>query len=110
MPSPTRLARLARVAMLPETRRLITGAARSPSLRNLAGRAVHDRAGLLHDLKQRRPRDLARGAVSHPATRELARASVLFLPARYGPLGWVASWVTIRVVRRVVGSDPDDRR
>ena len=109
MPSLRRLARIARVATLPETRRAITAGARSPNLRILAGRAVHDRAGLLHDLKQRSPRDLARGAVSHPATRELASVTVLLLPARYSPLGWVASWVTVRVVRRVVGSGSDDR-
>jgi hypothetical protein len=42
--------------------------------------------------------------------RELTSASALFLPTRYVPLGWVATWVTTRVVRRVVGSDRDDRR
>jgi hypothetical protein len=104
MPSPTRLARLARVATLPETRRLIAAAARSPGLRDIAQRAVHDRAALLRDLKQGSPRDLARGAARHPAVRELARASVLLLPVRYVPLGWVATWVTTRVVRRVVDS------
>lgn len=110
MPSPTRLARLARLATLPETRRLIVAAAQSPGARVLAGRVVHDRAGLLRELKQQRPRDLALGAARHPAVRELAKAGVLFLPTRYVPLGWVATWVTTRVVRRVVGSGRDDRR
>lgn len=110
MPSPTRLTRFARVVTLPETRRLITVAARSPGLRSLAGRAVHDRAGLLRDLKHGSPRDLARGAASHPAAQELARASLLFLPTRYVPMGWVATWVTTRIVRRVVGSGREARR
>ena len=99
MPSPTRLVRFARVVTVPETRRLIAAAVRSPSLRNLAGRAAHDRAGLLRDLKQASPRDLARGAVHHPAARELVNATVIFLPTRYVPLGWVATWVTTRIVR-----------
>jgi hypothetical protein len=110
MPSPARFARLVRVATLPETRGLIVAAARSPSLRNLAGRALHDRAGLVHDLKRVRPRDVARGAASNAAVRELATAGVMFLPIRYVPLGWVATWVTTKVVRRVVGSGHDERR
>lgn len=106
MPSPMRLARLARLATLPETRRLIVASARSPNLRHLARRAVHDRAGLLRDLKQVRPRDLARDVAIHPAVRELGSASLLLLPTRFVPLGWV----TTRVVRRIVGSGRDDQR
>lgn len=110
MPASTRLVRFARIVTLPETRRLIAATARSQSLRNLAGRAVHDRAGLLRDLKQTSPREMARGAVRHPAAQELAKASLMLLPPRYVPLGWVATRVANRVVRRVVGSGPDDER
>src|SRR5450759_75835 len=43
---------------------------------------------------------LVRSAARHPATRELASAGLLFLPLRYLPVGWAATWVAHRVVRR----------
>jgi hypothetical protein len=36
----------------------------------------------------------------HPAVAELANASLAFLPGRYVPLGWAATWATHRVLRR----------
>ena len=51
MPPSTRLARLVRVGTLPETRGLIVAAARSETLRDIARRAVHDRAALVRDLR-----------------------------------------------------------
>jgi hypothetical protein len=101
MPSISRLGRVARAATLPETRRLLTAAARSRPLRDLAGRAVHDRAGLIRDLRQpRNPREVARAAAGHPAVHELARVGLVLLPVRYTPLGWVVGWVSRKALRR----------
>jgi hypothetical protein len=97
----TRLARLVRVVTLPETRGVIVAAAHSQTLRDLRQRAVHDRGALVRDLRNpANARDLVRSAARHPATRELASAGLLFLPVRYVPLGWAATWVAHRVVGR----------
>jgi phytoene/squalene synthetase len=48
-------------------------------------------------------RDLVRSAARHPAARELASAGLMFLPIRYLPVGWAATWVTHRVLRRHIG-------
>jgi hypothetical protein len=97
----TRLARLGRAVTLPETRRLIVAAARSNTLRGLARRTASDRAGVLRDLRHLpRPRDLIRSAEWHAAARELANVGSLFLPVRYVPLGWIATWVATRALRR----------
>jgi len=88
---------------MPETRRLIAAAARSRNVRKVARRAVNDRAGLLRDLKHPGdPRALIRNAARHPAVRELADVSLVFLPMRYLPLGWAATWAASRVLRRYV--------
>jgi hypothetical protein len=101
VPSVSRLARVARLLTLPETRGLILAAAQSETVRDLARRAVHDRAALVRDLRDpANARDLVRNAARHPATRELANAGLLFLPARYIPVGWVATWATHKVMRR----------
>ena len=101
MPSVTRIARLVRLATLPETRGLIFGAAHSWTLRDIAQRAVHNRAGLVRDLRNpANARGLVRSAAGHPATRELASAGLMFLPGRYLPVGWAATWATRRVLRR----------
>jgi hypothetical protein len=101
MPPVTRLARLVRLATLPETRGLIASAARSETLRDIGQRAVHDRHALVRDLRNSaNARDLVRDAARHPAARELASAGLLFLPVRYVPLGWAATWVAHRVLRR----------
>lgn len=102
--SARRLARLGRLATLPETRRLILAAARSSTVRCMPRRVAHDRAGLLRDL--RRPvnvRDLLLRGVRHPVAGELAAAGLLFLPGRYVPLGWTATWAARRVLRRYIG-------
>lgn len=101
MPSVLRIARVVRLATLPETRGVIVAAAQSDTLRDLAHRARNDRAALVRDLRNpANARDLVRSAARHPATRELASAGLLFLPARYLPLGMVATWATNRIVRR----------
>ncbi len=103
MPSLTNIARVARLVTLPETRGLLVAAAQSEALRDIAERAVHDRSGLVRDLrKPANVRDLLRSAVRHPATRELADAGLLFLPVRYLPVGWAATWAAHRVLRRYV--------
>ena len=103
MPSVTRLARVVRLVTLPETRRLFVATAHSETLRNLARRAVNDRAALVRDLRDpANARDLVRSAARHPAARELANASLMFLPGRYLPLGLVATWATRRVFRQFV--------
>jgi hypothetical protein len=104
MPPLTRLARLVRIATLPETRGLIVAAAHSESLRTIGQRAIHDRIALVRDLRDpSNARDLVRRAALHPATRELASAGLMFLPLRYLPVGWAATWVAHRVLRRHVG-------
>jgi hypothetical protein len=101
MPSVTNLARAVRLATLPEMRGLILAAAHSDALRDVARRAANDRTGLVRDLRNpANARELVRGAVRHPAARELVSASLLFLPGRYLPLGWAASWATHRVFGR----------
>jgi hypothetical protein len=101
MPPVTRLARLVRIVTLPETRGVIVAAARSETLRDIRERAIHDRGALVRDLgNPANARDLVRDAARHPATRELASAGLLFLPVRYVPLGWAATWVARRVLRR----------
>ncbi|MBI3744937.1 MAG: hypothetical protein HY264_00120 [Chloroflexi bacterium] len=81
MPTVRGLGRLARLATLPETRRLITGAAHGRLVRVLVGRVVHDRRDLVNDL--RRPGG--------------PRA---ILPGRYTPLGWAARWISQKALRR----------
>lgn len=103
MPPITRIMRLARLATLPETRRAVLAAAHSPALREIAQRASTDRAGLIRDLRSpANARGLLRDAVRHPATRELANASLMFLPIRYIPLGWAASRAGSKVLRRYI--------
>jgi hypothetical protein len=104
MPSVTRLSRLARIGRiltLPETRGLVMAAGRSQTLRDIAQRAVHDRAALVRDLRNpANARYLLRSAVRHPAVRELADVGVMVLPVRYLPLGLAATWATRRLLRR----------
>jgi hypothetical protein len=101
MASVTRLARLARLATLPETRSAIVAAGRSEILRDVARRAVHDRSALIRDLRDpANARDLVRTAARHPAARELASAGLLFLPGRYLPIGWAATWASRRILHR----------
>jgi hypothetical protein len=100
MPSITRLVR---IATMPATRGVIVAAAQSDALREVARRAVHDRGALVRDLKDpANTRELVRDAVRHPAAKELANAGLMFLPIRYMPLGWAATWATQRILRRYV--------
>jgi hypothetical protein len=101
MPPLRRAWRVARLVTLPETRRLIAATARPSTLRAVAHRVATDRAGVIRDLADRRnARRLISQAARHPAAAELANAGVLLLPMRYTPLGWVATWVARRVLRR----------
>lgn len=103
MASVTRLARVVRLVTLPETRGAILAAAQSETLRDVARRAVNDRAALVRDLRNPgNARDLLRSAARHPAARELASAGLTFLPSRYFPLGWAATWATHRVLGRYI--------
>lgn len=101
MPSPVKLLRL---ATLPETRHLVSAAARSDALRDLVRRARADRVGLVRELANpMAAARFARDAVAHPATRELAGVGLVLLPGRYLTAGWVAS----RLLRRSLnGSRP----
>jgi hypothetical protein len=101
MPRVISLARLARIATLPETRGVLVAAAQSATLRDLRWRAVHDRAALVRSLgKPANARHLIQRAAVHPATRELATAGLMFLPIRYMPAGWAATWAANRMLRR----------
>jgi len=102
MPNLTRVSRVVRLATLPETRRAIVAIARSETVHAAARRAMNDRAALFRDLANpANARDFVLGAVRHPAAGELASAGLVFLPGRYLPIGWVASWAARRVLRRL---------
>jgi hypothetical protein len=97
----TRLGRIVQLATLPETRGVIVGAMRSDVPRDLAWRAAHDRTALLREAADPATgRAVARTAIRHPATRELANAGLMVLPLRYLPVGWAASWATSKVLAR----------
>ena len=101
MPSVAKLARIVRLATLPETRHMIAAAARSENLRDVAHRVTHDRGALARDLRNpANARDWLRRAARHPATRELGSAGLTFMPGRYLPLGWAATWAAHRIARR----------
>jgi hypothetical protein len=106
--------KLARLATLPQTRRLVVAAARSTAFRELTRRVRTDRAGLARDLRDPR---LARGlindlrdpastvafvreAIHHPVTAELTNVGLVLLPSRYLPAGWATTWLARRVLRR----------
>ena len=94
MPSITKLLRL---ATLPETRSLIGRATTSGSIRDVAYRARTDRVGLARELVD--PAHVwrrARVAIAHPATHELARVGLVFLPGPYGRIAWAAGWLVGR--------------
>jgi len=104
VPSLTKVARVVGVGTLPETRRLIMATARSATLREVARRAVNDRAALMRDLRNPgNARDVVRSAARHPAARELATAGLIFLPGRYLAVG-LAAWVARRVLLRYTDS------
>ena len=103
MPSISKLARITRLATLPETRRAVIAAARSEDLREIARRAATDRRGLVQDLSDpTNARELLRGAFRHPASRQLGSAGLIFLPGRYLPLGWAATWAAHKIARRYI--------
>jgi hypothetical protein len=107
----TKVVRVVRVLTLPETRGVILAAARSDGLRDVARRATDDRAALLRDLTNpANARAFLQSAVRHPATRELADAGVLLLPARYLPVGWAATWVARKLMRRYETAEDGSRR
>ena len=95
-----RLARVARIATLPETRNLLVAAARSTTLRTGLRRALHDPAGVVRELRPTAVHGVLMRGVRHPAVQELANAGLLLLPGRYIPLGWAATWAARHVRRR----------
>jgi hypothetical protein len=108
MPIVSRFVRLVGLGTFPETRGLIVAVARSGSVRGLARRAIHDRSGLVRDLRDvHQARALVRATAMHPATRELAGAGLVFLPGRFLPLGWAATWAANKALRRYVGPIAD---
>lgn len=108
MPSVSRFVRLVGLGTFPETRGLIVAVARSGSVQGLARRAVHDPSSVVRDLgDMRQARALVRATVIHPATRELAGAGLVFLPGRFLPLGWAATWAANKVLGRYVSPIAD---
>jgi len=108
MPFVSRFIRLVGVGTFPETRGLIVAVARSGSVRGLARRAVHDRSSLVRELGDvHQARALVRATAIHPATRELAGAGLVFLPGRFLPLGWAATWAAHKALRRYLGPNDD---
>jgi hypothetical protein len=104
MPLTSRLVRIARLLTLAETRGLIVAVAHSTRLRTVAHRAVNDRRALARDLvAPANARALVHDVVHHPAVAELANVGLMFLPGRYLPLGWAATWLGRRVLRRPAG-------
>jgi hypothetical protein len=106
MPKPFvgRFVRLVGLGTFPETRGLIVAVARSGSVQGLARRAVRDRPGLVRGLgDMHRARALVRAAAVHPATREIAGAGLAFLPGRFLPLGWAATWAAHKALGRHLG-------
>ena len=96
MRSPRRLALL---ATLPQTRRLLMAAGRSASLRELGRRARTDPAGLARSLRDpATAAGLAREAMRHPATRELADLGLLVLGGRYLAAARMAAWLWRRLL------------
>lgn len=88
---------------MPGTRAAIVAAAESTTLRDLIDRARNDRAGLVRDLRDpANARHLVRSAARHPASRELLSSGLLFLPARYIPLGWALTKASGKFLRRYV--------
>jgi hypothetical protein len=101
MPPLRRACRIARLATLPETRRLIVATAKPSTVRAVARRVREDRGGVVRDLVHPgNARRFISQAARHPAAAELANAGFLLLPTRYTPVGWVATWVARRVLRR----------
>jgi hypothetical protein len=97
----TRLARIARIGTLPETRRLVLGAARSESLRDLVRRAAKEPDVVAREMaKPAVAKDLLRNTIRHPATHEIGTVGLLFVPGRYLPVGWAATWAARRFLRR----------
>lgn len=97
------ITKLLRLGTLPETRRALMTAARSDSLRRVAHRARTDRVGLARELADPAVlAGLARDALVHPATRELATLGLVLLPDGYLPLWWLATRTSRRLRRRSV--------
>jgi hypothetical protein len=63
---------------------------------------MRDRMGLARQLANPAyARDHAFAAVRHPATKELAAASLFFLPTRYLPVSWAVTRLSRPLVRRL---------
>jgi hypothetical protein len=43
---------------------------------------------------------MGRKTIRHPATHEIGTVGLLFVPGRYLPVGWAATWAARRFLRR----------
>jgi hypothetical protein len=105
MPTMKGLTRLARIATMPETRRLVLGAAHSEALRDVARRAAREPGVLGREMRNPAVvKDLFRTTIRHPATHEIGSLGLLFVPGRYLPVGWAATWAVVGALAGIGGS------
>lgn len=96
-----RLGRLSRLAAVPAIADVLSTAAQSPTVRELASHARRDPRGLARRLAHPVATiGLVRQAGDDPSVRRLVRASLLFLPLRYFAVAQAALWSVGRVARR----------
>ena len=102
MPKFGKVTRLVGLGTFPETRSAAWKAVRTGQLRELGRRAMRDRGGLARQVADPTyARVHALAAIRHPATRELAAASLFFLPTRYLPISWAVTRLARPLVRRL---------
>jgi hypothetical protein len=102
MPRITSLTRLVGMGTFPATRAAALKAVRTGQLRELGHRAMRDRMGLARQLANPvYAREHALAAVLHPATKELAAATLFFLPTRFLPVSWAITRLSRPLVRRL---------
>jgi len=78
----------------------------TPGWRHAA--ACRDRSSLVRELGDvHQARALVRATAIHPAAREFAGAGLVFLPGRFLPLGWAATWAAHKALRRYLGPNAE---
>ena len=96
-----RLGRLSRLAAVPAVADVLSTAARSATVRDLASHARRDPRGLAKRLANPTVAlGLVRQARDNPSVRRLVRAGLLFMPLRYFAVAQAAIWSAQRVARR----------